>query len=169
MANFKIYYQDSYFSLYAKLSLDFSPLTVIIISSKTKTVTVKCFSRNDRNNQRHFKGKTIWRTKFGVPSTTSLELKTLQLISSRSCSYVTGNKHNIPLFKIRHTFLKKSFFPSTNFEWNKRDHNIRNSSSFNNFRKSILKFIRPSADSFFNFHNPKGMKLITRLRLGLSH
>ena len=130
MANFKIYYQDLYFSLYAKISLDFTPSTVIIISSKTKTATVKCFSRS---------------------------------------SYVTGNKHNIPLFKTRHTFFKKSFFPSTNFEWNELDHNIRNSSSFNNFRKSILKFIRPSADSFFNCHNPKGMKFITRLRLGLSH
>ena len=48
-------------------------------------------------------------------------------------------------------------------------HNIRNSSSFNIFRKSILKFIRPSTNSFFNCHNLKGMKFITRLRLGLSH
>ena len=54
-------------------------------------------------------------------------------------------------------------------EWNKLDHNIRNSSSFNIFRKKILKFIRPSVNSFFNSHNPKGIKFITRLRLGLSH
>ena len=47
--------------------------------------------------------------------------------------------------------------------------NIRNSSSFNIFRKSILKFIKPSANSLFNCHNPKGIKFITRLRLGLSH
>ena len=66
-------------------------------------------------------------------------------------------------------FLKSSFFPSTIIEWNKLDHNIRNSSSFNNFRKSILKFIRPSANSFFNCHNPKGIKFIARLRPGLSH
>ena len=66
-------------------------------------------------------------------------------------------------------FLKNSFFPSTIPEWNKLDHNIRNSSSFNIFRKSILKFIRPSANSLFNCHNPKGIKFITRLRLGLSH
>ena len=46
---------------------------------------------------------------------------------------------------------------------------LRNSSSFNIFRKSILKFIRPSANSFFNRHNPKEIKFITRLRLGLSH
>ena len=33
----------------------------------------------------------------------------------------------------------------------------------------MLKFIRPSANSLFNCHNPKGIKFITRLRLGLSH
>ena len=30
-------------------------------------------------------------------------------------------------------------------------------------------FIRPSANSTFNFHNPRGIKLLSRLRLGLSH
>ena len=47
--------------------------------------------------------------------------------------------------------------------------NIRNSSSLNIFRKSILKFMTPSTNSLFNCHNPKEIKLITRLRLGLSH
>ena len=66
-------------------------------------------------------------------------------------------------------FLKNSFFPSNIIEWNKLDHNIRNSSSFNIFSKSILKFIRPPANSLFDCHNRKGIKFITRLRLGLSH
>ena len=90
-----------------------------------------------------------------------------KLIPLRSSNYVTRNIHNIPLLKTRHTFFKNSFFPSTIIEWNKLDHNIRNSSSFNIFRKSILKFIRPSANSLFNCHNPKEIKFITRLRLGL--
>ena len=89
-----------------------------------------------------------------------------KLIPSRSSSYVTRNIHNIPFFKTRHTFFKNSFFPSTIIEWNKLDHNIRNSSSFNIFRKSILKFIRPSANSLFNCHNPK---FIIRQRLGINH
>ena len=92
-----------------------------------------------------------------------------KLIPSRSSSYVTRNRHCIPFFKTRHTFLKNSFFPSTIIEWNKLYHNIRNSSSSIIFRKSILKFIRPSANSFFDCHNPKGIKFITRLRLGLCH
>ena len=36
-------------------------------------------------------------------------------------------------------------------------------------RKSISNFIRPSPNSKFNRHNPKTLKFITRLRLGLSH
>ena len=37
------------------------------------------------------------------------------------------------------------------------------------FKKSLLKFIRPSPNSVFNCHNCKGIKYLTRLRLGLSH
>ena len=45
---------------------------------------------------------------------------------------------------------------------------MRNSETFSAFKKSILKFIRPSWNSIFNCHSPNGMKLITRL-MGLSH
>ena len=54
-------------------------------------------------------------------------------------------------------------------EWNNLDKSIRNSESFSIFKKNILQFIRPSPNSIFNCHNPKGVKLLTRLRLGLSH
>ena len=74
----------------------------------------------------------------------------------------------MPFFKTRHTSFKNSFFLSAIIEWYKLDHNIRNSSSFNNFKKIILKFIRGSANSIFNCHNRKGIKFITKLRLGLS-
>ena len=39
----------------------------------------------------------------------------------------------------------------------------------NIFKKKLLKFIRPSGDSVFRCHNPKGIKLLTRIRLCLSH
>ena len=32
-----------------------------------------------------------------------------------------------------------------------------------------MKFIRPSGNSVFKCYNPKGIKFLTRLRLGLSH
>ena len=37
------------------------------------------------------------------------------------------------------------------------------------FKKCLFKFIRPSPNSVFNCHNCKGIKYLTRLRLGLSH
>ena len=84
-------------------------------------------------------------------------------------TYNTRNSHNIPLFKVKHNFFQNSFFPSAVVEWNKLDLNIRNSKSLNIFKKILLNFIHPSGSTVFNCHNPRGVKLLTRLRLGLSH
>ena len=83
--------------------------------------------------------------------------------------YNTRNANNIPQFKVKHNFFKNSFFPSVVIEWNKLDLNIRNSENLFIFKKKLLKFIRPSENSVFRCHNPKGIKLLTRLRLDLSH
>ena len=77
--------------------------------------------------------------------------------------------HNILLFNVKHEYFRNSFFPSTVIEWNKLDDNIQNLESVSTFKKQILKFIRPSPNSTFNVHNPHGIKLLTRLRVGLSH
>ena len=61
------------------------------------------------------------------------------------------------------------FFLSTVIEWNNLDKSIRSSESFALFKKSILQFIRLTPNRTFNCRNPIGIKLITRLRLGLSH
>ena len=66
-------------------------------------------------------------------------------------------------------FFYKFFFWSILIEWNYLDLKRRNSKTFSAFKKSILKFIRPSSSSIFNCHSPKGIKLIPRLRLSLSH
>ena len=76
---------------------------------------------------------------------------------------------NIPLIKTKHNFFKNSFFPSAIIEWNNLDLNLKNSKSISVFKEKILNFIRPSTNSFFDCHNLKGIKLITRLRLGLNH
>ena len=83
--------------------------------------------------------------------------------------YNTRNANNIPQFKVQHKFFKNSFFPSVVIEWNKLDLNIRNSENVFIFKKKLLEFIRPSGNSVFKCHNPKRIKLLTRLRLGLSH
>ena len=93
----------------------------------------------------------------------------LNVIPVSSRSYFTRYAENVPSFKVRHDFFKNSFFPSTAIEWNKIDKNIRKSESLNIFKKSILKFIRPSQNRVYNCHNPKGIKLLTGLRVGLSH
>ena len=41
--------------------------------------------------------------------------------------------------------------------------------SFSQFRKSLLSFIRPLSNSYFDIYDKHGLKLLTRLRLGLSH
>ena len=66
-------------------------------------------------------------------------------------------------------FFKNSFFPSTVIESNNLDKSIRRSESLALFKKSILQFIQPIPNRTFNCHNPTGIKLITRLRLSLSH
>ena len=76
---------------------------------------------------------------------------------------------NISNIKTRSNFFRNSFFPSTITEWNKLDRDIRNSDSLNVFKLSLLKFVRPVANSVFEINNPYGLKLLTRLRLGLSH
>ena len=72
-------------------------------------------------------------------------------------------------FTVKHQFFKNSHFPSTIIDWNKLDSNILNSETLNIFKLKILKFTRPTATSIFGCHNPIGVKLLIRLRLGLSH
>ena len=64
--------------------------------------------------------------------------------------------------------MKNSFFPSVIIEWKKLDPSLRRCDSYNVFKSNILKFIWPS-NSFFDCHNPIGIKYITRIRLELSH
>ena len=73
------------------------------------------------------------------------------------------------IFNIRHNFYKNSFFTSSIIEWNNLDPKICNSENFSIFKSNILKFIRPKPDILFNCCNLKGIRLITRLRLELSH
>ena len=83
-------------------------------------------------------------------------------------SYNTRNSEDITTFQSRTKTLKFSFFSCSIVEWNKLDLKIRNS-SYLVFRNYLLKRISPLAAPVYNIHNPLGLKLLTRLRLGLSH
>ena len=94
-----------------------------------------------------------------------------QLIPPNNNNYVTrsSQSNKISSFKTRHNFFKDSFFPAVIFERNSLNINIRNSASINVFKKELLKFIRPEPNSTYNINDTKGLKLLRRLRLGLSH
>ena len=87
----------------------------------------------------------------------------------RSWFYTSRNVHNIPIFNLKHSLFKNSFFPSSISEWNKVNLGLHNSESLSIFRKNILEVIKPVPNSFYNCHNPKGIKLIKQLWIGLSH
>ena len=65
--------------------------------------------------------------------------------------------------------FKNSFLPYAIKEWNKLDPEIRNAETYASFRKMLLNFIRPIANSTYKIYDPLGIKLLTRLRLGLCH
>ena len=82
--------------------------------------------------------------------------------------------HKTPIIKIklkhcRTDLFKYFFFPYTIVEWNKLDVTVRNAKSVLIFKNLLLKFGRPIQNSIFKIHDPLGIKLLTRLRLGLSH
>ena len=66
------------------------------------------------------------------------------IISTHNMSYWTRQNNKIPAINVKHDFFKKTCFPSTIIEWNKLDWKIKKSESFENFKKRILSFIRPT-------------------------
>ena len=60
-------------------------------------------------------------------------------IPTRNEAYQTRHLANIPSLSFKRNFFKNTFFPSTTLEWNKLDPSLRNSTSYNVFKNSILK------------------------------
>ena len=72
-----------------------------------------------------------------------------KIVPASNTIYNTRNTNDIPLMNVKHNFFKNTFFPSTIIEWNKLDLEICNSASFDSFKESIGKFIRPAPNSIF--------------------
>ena len=53
--------------------------------------------------------------------------------------------------------------------WNKLDRRIQQSTTMLSFRNALLKIGQPTPKPVCNILDPNGLKLLTRLRLGLSH
>ena len=71
-------------------------------------------------------------------------------------------------FYCRTEYFQNSFLPYVVKEWNKLDPVKRGCQSYERFRKALLNVFRPSENKIFNIHDQVGIKLLTRLRLGLS-
>ena len=83
-------------------------------------------------------------------------------------SYNTRIFENITTCHCRTDTFKHSLFPWTIAEWNKLDLKCRKC-TYNVFRNHLLKSIQPLSNPIYNIHDPLGIRLLTRLRLGLSH
>ena len=92
----------------------------------------------------------------------------INLIPKCNQSIRTRNSH-IPTFYCRTDCFKYSFFPSTLRDWFNLDEFIRSAESISIFKNRLLSLIRPVQSSVFNIFDPKGLKLLTRLRLEFSH
>ena len=66
-------------------------------------------------------------------------------------------------------YFTNSFIPNVINKWNKLNPDICSSTSYNLFRNTLWKFIRPVQRKTFNINDSVGVKLLTRLRLGFSH
>ena len=82
---------------------------------------------------------------------------------------IRTRNNNIPIYHCRTDCFKYSFFPSTLNEWFKLDDSIRNSESIDIFKSKLLSLIRPVQSNIYSIFDEKGLKLLTRLRLCLSH
>ena len=91
------------------------------------------------------------------------------MIPRKNTSRLTQGSDNIPLLGTKHNFFQDSYFQAAIKEWNRLDIEIQKSDCISIFKKRILSFLRPLPNKVSNSHNPQGLKLLTRLRLGLSH
>ena len=81
-------------------------------------------------------------------------------------SYQTRSGDKFLRMSYRTEYFVKSFFPYTIKEWNNLSPKIRQLISYEVFKNSLLKFIRPN--SLCNIFDSLGIKLLIGLRLGLS-
>ena len=88
-----------------------------------------------------------------------------------SSSYITRSSslNKIKGICFRTEQFKYSFFPFCIDEWNKLDNMIKKSVNIKCFQSMLLKFFSLQERSLFSFHDPTGVKLLTRLRLEFSH
>ena len=80
----------------------------------------------------------------------------------------TRGGSKVPTIDAKRDYFKNSFYPNVIDSWNKLDSSLKQSASLSIFKSNTLKLIRPPKKSIFNIHDPKGIKRLFQLRVGLS-
>ena len=70
--------------------------------------------------------------------------------------------------RARTTSFSASFYPNCLSEWNEHDSEVRQSPPLGCFKKKILSLSRPLLQPVFSINYPKGLAVLTQLRVGLS-
>ena len=92
-----------------------------------------------------------------------------KLLPQKQVSRNPNRQNLFSKFNCKTSYFANSFFPYCTDQWNALDPNIKNIKSISLFKKALLKFIRPSPALVFDVTDYFGLKLLTRLRLNLSH
>ena len=92
-----------------------------------------------------------------------------KIIPNFNSNYITRHARSIRNFKTRTNCFNNSFFPHCIKVWNSIDPLIRSRPSVDSFKNSLLCFIKPTLRSVYNLHQPYGVMLLSRLRVGLTH
>ena len=98
---------------------------------------------------------------------TEKPLYLLNLIPPKLNSLRRPNTFSV--LRCRKDYFKNSVIPYAVREWNRLSAKIHNSTCYQQFRKSLLSFIKPTCFSLFSIHHSVGVKLLVRLRLGFRY
>ena len=91
------------------------------------------------------------------------------IVPQRHFAFNTRNIDKTPLFKIKHNFFKNSFFFRVVLNGTSSMLIFGVKTVFTFLKRNILQFITPTLSSFLNCHDPKRIKLVTRLCTVLNH
>ena len=112
-------------------------------------------------------GDFISFTKLKIIYSSSLFKNLLPETKSSSYSLRSNRVYNVPSGRTER--FQSSFFPYCACKWNQLDPELQNSLTFSSFKHSLSRFIRPIASPVYDIQKARGLKLLTRLRVGLSH
>ena len=91
------------------------------------------------------------------------------LTTIKTSCYSLRSNHTRTVSNVRIQRFKSTFFTSCSLNWNQIGLNMQNFSWLEIFKRVLVSFIRPQPAKVYKAHHPKGLKLLTRLRFGLSH